>query len=40
MRGLKNKNVAAELLAKFLKGEPKARATRNLVQSKLFSEKL
>ncbi len=40
IRGLKYKNVAAELLAKLLKDELKVRATRNLVQSQLFSEKL
>ncbi|MDX2220338.1 MAG: type I restriction endonuclease subunit R [Burkholderiales bacterium] len=40
VRGLKHKNVAAELLEKLLKDELKVRATRNLVQSQLFSEKL
>ena len=40
VRGLKHKNVAAELLAKLLKDEIKIRATRNFVQSQLFSEKL
>ena len=40
VRGLKHKNVAAELLAKLLKDELKTRAKRNLVQSQLFSEKL
>jgi len=40
VRGLKHKNVAAELLAKLLKDEIKIRATRNLVQSQLFSDKL
>jgi len=40
VRGLKHKNVAAELLAKLLKDELKARSKRNLVQSRLFSEKL
>ena len=40
VRGLKHKNVAAELLEKLLKGEVKLRAKRNVVQSKLFSEKL
>jgi len=40
VRGLKHKNVAAELLAKLLSDELKLRATRNLVQSQLFSEKL
>ncbi|MBE2257673.1 MAG: type I restriction endonuclease subunit R, partial [Rhodobacteraceae bacterium] len=40
VRGLKHKNVAAELLEKLLKGELKVRSRRNLVQSQLFSEKL
>lgn len=40
MRGLKHKNVAAELLEKLLKDELKLRSKRNLVQSQLFSEKL
>jgi type I restriction enzyme, R subunit len=40
VRGLKHKNVAAELLEKLLKNELKVRAKRNLVQSQLFSEKL
>ena len=40
VRGLKHKNVAAELLAKLLKDEIKIRATRNFVQSQLFSDKL
>ncbi len=40
VRGLKHKNVAAELLAKLLKDELKTRAKLNLVQSQLFSEKL
>ena len=40
VRGLKYKNVAAELLAKLLKDELKIRAKHNLVQSQLFSEKL
>jgi type I restriction enzyme R subunit len=40
VRGLKHKNVAAELLEKLLKGELKIRSKRNLVQSQLFSEKL
>ncbi len=40
VRGLKHKNVAAELLAKLLKDEIRVRARRNLVQSLLFSEKL
>ena len=40
VRGLKHKNVAAELLEKLLKDELKIRAKRNLVQSQIFSEKL
>ena len=40
VRGLKYKNVAAELLEKLLKDEIKVRSKRNLVQSQLFSEKL
>ncbi|MDI1343141.1 MAG: type I restriction endonuclease subunit R [Pseudolabrys sp.] len=40
VRGLKHKNVAAELLAKLLKDEIKLRMTRNLVQSRQFSELL
>jgi len=40
VRGLKHKNVAAELLAKLLGDELKLRSKRNLVQSQLFSEKL
>lgn len=40
VRGLKHKNVAAELLAKLLKDEIKARSTRNLVLSRQFSEML
>jgi len=40
VRGLKHKNVAAELLAKLLTNEIKIRSKRNLVQSELFSEKL
>ncbi len=40
VRGLKHKNVAAELLEKLLKNELKVRAKHNLVQSQLFSEKL
>ncbi|MFZ4777908.1 MAG: type I restriction enzyme endonuclease domain-containing protein, partial [Terrimicrobiaceae bacterium] len=40
VRGLKYKNVAAELLEKLLKDELKIRSKRNLVQSQLFSEKL
>ena len=40
VRGLKHRNVAAELLEKLLKDEIKVRARRNLVQGQLFSEKL
>ena len=40
VRGLKHKNVAAELLAKLLRDEIKGRARRNLVQSRAFSEML
>ena len=40
VRGLKHKNVAAELLAKPLKDEIKIRSVRNLVQSRAFSEML
>ncbi len=40
VRGLKYKNVAAELLEKLLKDEIKVRSKRNLVQSQLFSDKL
>jgi len=40
VRGLKHKNVAAELLEKLLNDELRVRAKRNLVQSQLFSEKL
>ena len=40
VRGLKHKNVAAELLEKMLKDELKVRSKRNLVQSRVFSEKL
>ena len=40
VRGLKHKNVAAELLEKLLKDELKVRARRNVVQSQIFSEKL
>jgi type I restriction enzyme R subunit len=40
VRGLKHKNVAAELLAKLLKNELATRSKRNLVQSQVFSEKL
>ncbi len=40
VRGLKHKNVAAELLEKLLRDELKLRSKRNLVQSQVFSEKL
>lgn len=40
VRGLKHKNVAAELLEKLLKDELKVRSQKNLVQSQLFSDKL
>ena len=40
VRGLKHKNVAAELLAKLLKDEIKLRSVRNLVQGRVFSEML
>ena len=40
VRGLKYKNVAAELLEKLLKDELKVRAKGNVVQSQLLSEKL
>ena len=40
VRGLKHKNVAAELLEKLLKDELTLRSRHNLVQSQLFSEKL
>ncbi len=40
VRGLKHKNVAAELLEKLLKDELRVRSKHNLVQSQLFSEKL
>ena len=40
VRGLKHKNVAAELLEKLLKDELRVRSKRNLVQSQVFSEKL
>ena len=40
VRGLKHKNVAAELLEKLLKDELKIRSRKNLVQSRLFSDKL
>jgi type I restriction enzyme R subunit len=40
VRGLKHKNVAAELLEKLLRDELRVRSKRNLVQGKVFSEKL
>lgn len=40
VRGLKHRNVAAELLEKLLNDEIKVRGKRNLVQSLLFSDKL
>ncbi|MEO7521907.1 MAG: type I restriction enzyme endonuclease domain-containing protein, partial [Gemmatimonas sp.] len=40
VRGLKHKNVAAELLEKLLRDELKVRSKRNLVQSQVFSDKL
>lgn len=40
VRGLKHKNVAAELLEKLLKDELKVRSRRNLVQSQVFNTKL
>lgn len=40
VRGLKHKNVAAELLERLLQDEIKVRSKRSLVQSQLFSEKL
>lgn len=40
MRGLKHKNVAAELLIKLLGDEIKTRSKRNLVQISEFSEML
>jgi type I restriction enzyme R subunit len=40
VRGLKYKNVAAELLEKLLKDELKVRSRYNLVQAHIFSEKL
>ncbi len=40
VRGLKHRNVAAELLEKLLKDELRVRSKRNLVQSQVFSEKL
>jgi type I restriction enzyme R subunit len=40
IRGLKHKNVAAELLERLLKDEIKLRSKKNAVQGQLFSEKL
>ncbi|NLG01434.1 MAG: type I restriction endonuclease subunit R [Lentisphaerae bacterium] len=40
VRGLKFKNVAAELLEKLLRDELRVSSKRNLVQSQLFSERL
>jgi type I restriction enzyme R subunit len=40
VRGLKHRNVAAELLEKLLKDEIKVRSKRHLVQAQVFSEKL
>ncbi|HSH39262.1 MAG TPA: type I restriction enzyme endonuclease domain-containing protein [Chthoniobacterales bacterium] len=40
VRGLKHKNVAAELLVKLLGDEIRIRSKRNLVQSREFSEML
>ena len=40
VRGLKHRNVAAELLEKLLKDELKVRSKKNFVQSHVFSEKL
>jgi type I restriction enzyme R subunit len=40
VRGIKQKNVAAELLAKLLKGEIAQRSSRNVMQSRQFSEML
>ncbi len=40
VRGLKHKNLAAELLEKLLKDEIKTRSRRNVVQSRAFSEML
>ena len=38
--GMKHKNLAAEILAKLLAGEIKTGSSRNVVQSRLFSEML
>lgn len=40
IRGLKHKNVAAELLERLLKDEIKLRSKKNAVQGQLFSERL
>lgn len=40
VRGLKHKNVAAELLAKLLKDEVKLRSSRNIVEARKFSDML
>jgi type I restriction enzyme, R subunit len=40
VRGIKQKNVAAELLAKLLQGQIATRAARNVVQGRQFSEML
>jgi type I restriction enzyme R subunit len=40
VRGIKHKNVAAELLAKLLQGQIAARTSRNVVQGRQFSEML
>jgi len=40
VRGLKHKNVAAELLAKLLKDEVKERSSRNIVEARKFSDML
>lgn len=40
VKGMKHRNLAAELLEKLLKGEVKTLSRRNLVQSQVFSEKL
>ena len=40
VRGMKTKNLAAEMLRKLIEGEIRARRRRNLVQGKTFSEKL
>ncbi len=40
VRGIKHKNVAAELLAKLLQGQIATRSSRNVVQGRQFSEML